>query len=174
MKYTSNFKFKNQVCKSNSLAKAKLLLNKNINNNIVYSRNLILSNISLINSIAEGEKSCIGPVSFKDLKLFSKKSKITRYTILRAPYRYKKGRYQVGFSRYDLNISYTILIDKYFINVNSLGSKYGLSNLDSLINLNKFILPVVKSNNTNIATLNKARLTYSISSCDFFKLNNYN
>lgn len=61
-------------------------------------RSLILLNRTAISR--EGKRLPPSAMSIKNFSLFSIKSKASRFTILRAPYRYKKGRYQVGFRRY--------------------------------------------------------------------------
>jgi len=64
----------------------------------------LYSNESLLGN--QGKKTA--RIAVTNLKVFFKKSKFSRFTILRAPYRYKKGRYQIGFKRYESLVSFTL------------------------------------------------------------------
>jgi hypothetical protein len=69
-------------------------------------RSLILLNSTPVSQ--EGKRLPSNTMSIRNFSLFSIKSKASKFTILRAPYRYKKGRYQVGFRRYRVFSTFVI------------------------------------------------------------------
>jgi len=69
-------------------------------NNHILCRNFFLFLLYL--------KYCFKKKLFSNLSVFIKPKKDHRETILRAPYRYKLGRYQLGLSRYTVGCSFII------------------------------------------------------------------
>lgn len=104
-------------------------------------------------------------VLIKNLSFFSIKTKTSRHTILRAPYRYKKGRYQVGFKRYSVMCSFDLHVDQHY-NSNS-------KSLMLPIELNKVLLLSLKNVSSNTLNLNKMRIISPIKCPNFFKVISY-
>ena len=84
----------------NKYLKPKDVCFKVTTTNFLYGvfRSLILLNSTSSSRGGKGLPPSL--ISISKFSLFSIKSKASKFTILRAPYRYKKGRYQVGFRRY--------------------------------------------------------------------------
>lgn len=70
-------------------------------NNHILCRNFFLFLLYL--------KYCFKKKFFSNLSIFIKPVKTHRETILRAPYRYKLGRYQLGISRYSILCTFNFL-----------------------------------------------------------------
>lgn len=107
-------------------------------------------------------------IRLENVSIFvKKKSKISHYTILRAPYRYKKGRYQVGFSRSTISVSLDLILPE---------TNKDLYSIKSITQLNsiKLLLSNMFSNaSTNVIVLDKIRLILPFKSSDFFIISNY-
>ena len=106
-------------------------------------------------------------IKINNVSLFSKKQKTSHYTVLRAPYRYKKGRYQIGFSRVRVNVSLELLIPlKSSLSKNS-------DSINHVLNILPVLTNIFSSGSTNTITLDKVRLLIPFRSNNFFKVINY-
>ena len=88
-------------------------------NNYILCRNFFLFLLYL--------KYCFKKKKFKHLSVFIQPSTQHRETILRAPYRYKLGRYQLGINRYRIICSFS------FIDYNV----FKVTNINQLVLLNR-------------------------------------
>ena len=104
-------------------------------------------------------------IMIKNLTFFSMKTKTSRFTILRAPYRYKKGRYQVGFKRYLVICSFNVCLKQADDLVNK--------SLMLPIELNQLVLHSLKNVSSNTLSLSKVRMISSLNCPNFFKLTSY-
>lgn len=149
-----------------------------LGNCFIYSILNVFSNSSVGQKLEHaGRRNISGALKFtvNNVRMFLKKSKFTRFTILRAPYRYKKGRYQVGFKRYESSLSFALA-------VSGLGkqktSKQGpvdtLMSLGTLSKLLESVALFLEIGNTNVMNLNKARLTARYKDPSFFLIKLFN
>ncbi len=170
LKYSSNYKVGNFTTKAR---KKDLNTKYRRNGTSRYATNRITGKYfvyNILHSMSKLSSSAVNShgVRIDNVSMFvKKKNKITHYTILRAPYRYKKGRYQVGYSRSLVTVGLDILIPMHCSGEKSLKS---LKQLTSLLPL---VLGVFSSTSTNIITLNKIRLLLPLRSSNLFRLTNY-
>lgn len=174
LKYSSNYNVgRNKLNLDNKEFKDK----SNFKNASKASKDLTLNRVTgkhflynVFNSILSFSTSSDAPNSIKleNVSIFvKKKSKISHYTILRAPYRYKKGRYQVGFSRSAISVSLDLTLPEANKDLNSIKSLTQLNSIKLLLS-NMF-----SKTSTNIIVLDKMRFTLPFKSSDFFIISNY-
>lgn len=170
MKYTSNFKVGNHINlikkKGNKKRpKGNKRTNRITGHYFLYNVFRALTKVSLLSK--KDNTSSLTNISISDVSFFSIKQGVSHYTILRAPYRYKKGRYQVGYSRVRVNVSLRLLIPSVDKNCNSFAS------LTQTLNLLPLLVDVLIPAGTNIVTLDKLRLLIPLQSPNLFKISNY-
>ena len=119
-------------------------------------RTLTLANASGVYKNISSKK-----IEIQNFTIFYRKSKLSRFTTLRAPYRYKMGRYQIGFKRLLITSSFSILIPTETTSI------FAVPNILRLILLN------LKNLGSNVVSLNKIRLSIPISDKNFFNISNY-
>ena len=107
LSYISNFK----PVLTNKFEKEKIEITTNLRKNShVMCRNLFLYFLYL--------KYCNKNSLFKKVSIFIKPYYSNTFTILRAPYRYKLGRHQLGLSRYYILVSLNLSLNYIFITNN--------------------------------------------------------
>ena len=145
--------------------KPQLLILNNVNylniyvklrsNNYILCRNFFLFLLYL--------KYCFKKKKFKHLSIFIQPYTQHRETILRAPYRYKLGRYQLGINRYIITCSFS------FMGYNT----FKIDNINQLILLNKLCKKFYPWLESNICFQHKTQHSYYISYCKNFLISNY-
>lgn len=174
LKYSSNYNVgRNKLNLDNKELKDK----SNFKNASKVSKDLTLNRVTgkhflynVFNSMFSFSNGSDAPSSIKleNVSIFvKKKSKISHYTILRAPYRYKKGRYQVGFSRSAISVSLDLTLPEANKDFNSIKSLTQLNSIKLLLS-NMF-----SKTSTNIIVLDKMRFILPFKSSDFFIISNY-
>lgn len=170
MKYTSNFKVGNHISLikkkgSKKQPKDNKRTNRITGHYFLYNIFRTLTKVSLLSK--KENTNNLTKISISDVSFFSIKQRVTHYTILRAPYRYKKGRYQVGYSRVRVNVSLRLLIPNLDKDCNSFVS------LTQTLNLLPLLVDVLIPAGTNVVTLDKLRLLIPLRSPNLFKIGNY-
>lgn len=177
LKYTSNFKTRllNPIqAKTTSSLKGINYTGGKLKNNDIFNYNLtsntfrslkLLSKNPLVSS-GSTSKLSIGNISF-----FLKKSRLSRHTTLRAPYRYKKGRYQLGQSNYRLNVSLKLFIPNFDEKKGS--AHVGNCSLRSTAAILDSSTKTFLNLDTNISNLNKIQVVTPIKDINFFRISNF-
>ena len=150
--YTCNFK--PQLLSLNNVNYLSIYV-KLRSNNYILCRNFFLFLLYL--------KYCLKKKKFNNLSIFIQPYKEHKETILRAPYRYKLGRYQLGINRYIITCSFS------FINYDL----FRITNINQLIlfnNLCKNFYPWLES---NICFQHKVYYSYYIRYTKNFLISNY-
>lgn len=150
--YTCNFK--PQLVNLNNVNYLNLYVKLRYNNHIL-CRNLFLFLLYL--------KYCLKKKKFNYLSIFIQPCTQHRETILRAPYRYKLGRYQLGLSRYVISCSFS------FTNYEIFNIK-NINNISLINNICKKFYPWLES---NICFQHKTRYSYYITYTTNFLISNY-
>lgn len=97
-----------------------------------------------------------------NIKIFVKKLKLTKYTYLNAPYRYKLSKCNLGFKRYYLNLR-KIYNKDFFL----------LKNFNQLLNIISFFFKNLPNYETNLIFLKKKKISLSIKYSNNFLIKNY-
>lgn len=119
-------------------------------------------------------KGLVNYTTISQPRVFIKKSNKSVHTVLRAPYRYKKGRYQVGTQRYNTVITFFLSIPGLPASSNTFCKlDKGFINLSSMELIKNIILPSFLSFSTNMSTLDSVSLEYRLIDQNFFKLSSY-
>lgn len=105
-------------------------------------------------------------IQFSKPSVFIQKSNKTVFTILRAPYRYKKGRYQVGKRFYKATISFYAIFNE------GLSLKNDL-NIRQTTGVIKLLNDHLSSFSTNLLMLSSLSIRVPVNNPDIFKLTNY-
>ena len=162
--YSSNFKF-SLHSKETSSTKSSNLKSSSLNNRITnkyFCYNILYSLLQLQSTKVIGSAQDTGYVpSVTGTSLFVKQSKRVKHTILRAPYRYKLGRYQVGKRSYLINLSLVISLPKSTMDIVSAANFIGI------------IVSAFSDSGTNVTTLSKVKARFAISNPQFFYLTSY-
>lgn len=124
-------------------------------NNHILCRNLFLFLLYL--------KYCYKNKIFSNLSIFIKPKKNHRETILRAPYRYKLGRYQLGLSRYLILCSFSF--KKFDI--------ISVSNLNHILIFNSICKKFYPWLESNICFQHKVTYSFYIIYSNNFLISNY-
>jgi len=173
MKYTSNFKVGNHasLIKKNKNKPEKKIkqVNRITGHYFLYNVFRTLAKVARLSKRRRSRR--LRNIKITDVSFFSIKQKLTHYTILRAPYRYKKGRYQVGYSRVRVNVSLRLLIPNLDKNLDKHCDSF--ISLTQIFNLIPLLIDALSPAGTNIVTLDKLRLLIPVRSSDFFKIVNY-
>lgn len=145
--------------------KPQLLVLNNVNylniyvklrsNNYILCRNFFLFLLYLKYSFKKKK--------FKNLSIFIQPCSQHRETILRAPYRYKLGRYQLGINRYIITCSFS------FINYDI----FKITNINQLVVLNILFKKFYPQLESNICFQHKIQHSCYINYSENFLISNY-
>lgn len=152
LSYITNFK----PTLTNKFEKEKIEITTNLRKNShVLCRNLFLYFLYL--------KYCNKNNLFKKISIFIKPYYSNTYTILRAPYRYKLGRHQLGLSRYYILVSLKLNYQNSFISNN-------IEHVIYFLNNSKKFYPWFES---NICYQHRVLTNFSFYLNQNFKISNY-
>lgn len=172
LKYNSGFKIDTKFNTPNtSLTKSNLskLNNSRFFKNKTPNSKALLYNILLSYStlgVNSSYNSDSLNLRISKPKVFINKSNKSVYTVLRAPYRYKKGRYQIGRQLYKAIVSFYILIE----DGKSVSAFNDLVQVTKSVNLlNNYL----NSFSTNLSTMSSLSVTIPFNSPKVFKIQEY-
>lgn len=152
LSYITNFK----PVLTDKFEKEKIEVTTNLRKNShILCRNLFLYFLYL--------KYCNKNKNFKKISIFIKPYYSNTYTILRAPYRYKLGRHQLGLSRYYILVSLSL-------NLNHVFKTNNVNQIIIFLNNSKKFYPWLES---NICYQHRALISFDYYLNENFKISNY-
>lgn len=138
-------------------------INALINSNNTINNKLFSKNFFLFLFFVNFKKTKNNFSKFSKITIFVKPKKVKKFTLLRAPYRYKVGRVHLMYSRYTFVVSFSLplVIDPQFNTINALK------------NYNTLIEKSLNSLTTKINTLYRYKYNYNCTYKNLFLVSLY-
>ena len=113
------------------------------------------------------DSSSKASLTLSRVSTFHIRRSLTRFTVLRAPYRYKKGRYQIGYKPHTFLIKLTFNVGS-----SEVVKGYNLT-ITNAVEIQEALLKCLSNVTTNVCNLTKIKLHTSCNLSSAFQLKGY-